>query len=110
MSLADLGLDTLIYNGGSTTIAALYAGVPMLTKPGSTNAARMGASICASGGMEELICQSLEEYQQKAVLMATHPEELQQLRQQLKGRNAPLFDLSGFVASFEAALEGIMTH
>lgn len=109
LQLADLGLDTLIYNGGSTTVAALYAGLPMLTKPGSTNAARMGASICASGGMEELICQSLEEYEGKAVRLATHPEELQQLRQRLKARKAPLFDLSGFVASLEGALEEIAT-
>ncbi len=108
LSLADLALDTLIYNGGSTTVAALYAGLPVLTKPGSTNAARMGASICSSGGIEELICQSLEEYEAKALHLATHPEELQQLRQRLKARKAPLFDLSGFVASLEMALEEIM--
>ncbi len=109
LQLADLALDTLIYNGGSTTVAALYVGLPVLTKPGSTNAARMGASICSSGGIEELICQSLEEYEQKALHLATHPEELQQLRQRLKARNAPLFDLSGFVASWEAALEGLLS-
>ena len=110
LQLADLALDTLIYNGGSTTVAALYVGLPVLTKPGATNAARMGASICASGGMEEMICGTLEEYEAKAVLMGSHPEELRRLRQRLQARNAPLFDLSGFVASLEAALEEIMSY
>ncbi|MGD1716734.1 TIGR03032 family protein [Dapis sp. BLCC M172] len=107
LSLANLALDTLIYNGGSTNVCALYAGLPVLTKPGSTNAARMGASICASAGIEEMICHSLEEYEQKAVFMGTHPEELLPLRQKLKMRNSPLFNLSDFVASLEVALEEI---
>ena len=107
LSLANLALDTLIYNGGSTTVCALYAGLPVLTKPGSTNAARMGASICASAGIEEMICHSLEEYEQKAVFMGTHPEELLLLRDKLKIRNSPLFNLSDFVVNLEVALEEI---
>ena len=107
LSLANLALDTLIYNGGSTTVCALYAGLPVLTKPGSTNAARMGASICASAGIEEMICHSLEEYEQKAVFMGTHPEELLLLRDKLNIRNSPLFNLSDFVVNLEVALEEI---
>ena len=107
LSLANLALDTLIYNGGSTTICALYAGLPVLTKPGATNAARMGASICASAGIEEMICHSLEEYEQKAVFIGTHPEELLLLQELLKNRNGPLFNLSDFVVNLEVVLEEI---
>jgi hypothetical protein len=98
-----LALDTWIYSGGSTTVAALWAGVPVLTKPGLTNASRMGASICASGGLPEMIAHSGEEYQQKAIDWASHPQELQQLRQRLKARDAPLFNVSGFVSHLESA-------
>ncbi len=105
LQLADLGLDTWIYNGGSTTIAALWAGLPVLTKPGFANASRMGASICASAGIADTICYSVEQYEQKAVYWATHPQELQQLRQRLQVRNAPLFDVAGFVAHLEEAFQ-----
>jgi len=105
LSLADLALDTLIYSGGSTSVISLYAGLPVLTLPGVTNATRMGASICASGGTPELICKNLEEYEQQAVYWATHPQALQALRQRLQQRNAPLFDVPGFARSLEAAFE-----
>lgn len=105
LQLADLALDTWIYSGGSTTVAALWAGVPVLTKPGLTNASRMGASICASGGLPEMIAHSPEEYEQKAIDWATHPQQLQPLRQRLKARDAPLFNISGFVSCLEKAFQ-----
>jgi predicted O-linked N-acetylglucosamine transferase (SPINDLY family) len=54
-----------------------------------------------------MICHSLEEYEQKAVFMGTHPEELLLLQELLKNRNGPLFNLSNFVVSLEVALEEI---
>lgn len=107
LHLADLALDTFIYNGGSTTVVALYAGLPVLTKPGVTNAARMGASICASAHLETLIAKTPEEYVQKALHFATHRDELEGLRGVLKGRNSPLFDLCGFVRNFEVVLQSL---
>ena len=107
LQLADLALDTWIYSGGSTTVAALWAGVPVLTKPGLTNASRMGASICASGGLPEMIAHSPEEYEQKAIDWATHPQQLQPLRQRLKARDAPLFNISGFVSYLEKVFRQI---
>jgi predicted O-linked N-acetylglucosamine transferase (SPINDLY family) len=50
-----------------------------------------------------MIANSVEEYEQKAVDWATHPQELQQLRQRLKARDAPLFNISGFVSHLEEA-------
>ncbi|WP_156824073.1 hypothetical protein [Oscillatoria acuminata] len=54
--LADLFLDTFIYNAGSTAISALWAEYPVLTRPGNTNASRMGARICAAAELNTLIC------------------------------------------------------
>lgn len=105
--LADLFLDTFPYNAGSTAVAALYAGVPLLTRAGQTNSARMGASICAAAGLPETICHSTEDYEAKAIHLATHPRELAALRRQLADRRAtaPLFDLPGFARSLEAAYQ-----
>ncbi len=103
--LADLFLDTFIYNGGATAIGALQAGVPLLSLPGDTFAARMGASICAAAGLEEMICHSREEYEQRAVYLATHAEELAAIRRKLQENrhSAPLFDMPQFARNLEAA-------
>ena len=108
-ALADLYLDTLIYNAGSTAAAVLWSGLPMLTCPGNTNASRMGASICTAAGLEAGICANVAEYEQKAVYLATHPPELAQLRQKLqeklesKATYPPLFQVESFVRSLESA-------
>ncbi|MCP4514381.1 MAG: glycosyltransferase, partial [Delftia sp.] len=103
--LADLFLDTFVYSAGSTGICALYAGLPMLTRPGDTNAARMGASICAAAGLEELICPDTAAYEEKAAHLATHPDELALLRRRLTEERTrlPLFDVAGFAGRLEAA-------
>ena len=103
--LADLFLDTFIYNAGATAICALTAGVPVLTKPGNTYTSRMGASICAAAGLDEMICHSVAAYEERAVYLATHPQELAAMGQQLQENRPqlPLFNLQQFVENLEAA-------
>lgn len=109
--LADLYLDTFVYNAGSTAVATCWSGLPMLTCPGLTNASRMGASICAAAGLEPLICKSVADYEQRAVHLATHPSELAEIRNGLKQQlQSPetypaLFRVEQFVASLENAFQ-----
>lgn len=91
-------------------MAALYAGLPVLTLPGETNATRMGSSICISGGIPELICDNQADYEAQAIYWASHPHALQGLRQRLHRRQAPLFDLPGFATSMEKALQAIVSR
>jgi protein O-GlcNAc transferase len=104
---ADLFLDTFIYSAGSTAIAALWSGVPVLTKLGQTNASRMGSSICAAAGLEALICPTATAYIEQAVYLANHPQDLTVLHQYLQAQRdrLPLFDLPRFTRSLEAALQ-----
>lgn len=104
--LADLFLDTFIYNAGSTAISALYAGCPVLTRSGNTNASRMGASICAAAKLNSLICSSSAGYEKPAIYLATHPRSLSYYRRHLtKNRDQlPLFNVRGFVQTLESAL------
>lgn len=110
-NLADLYLDTFVYNAGSTAVATCWAGLPMLTCPGPTNASRMGASITAAAGLESLICESKTEYKQRAVQLATHPQELESIRQTLKQQLQsphsfpPLFQVEQFVGNLETAFQ-----
>src|SRR4029077_1267702 len=54
-ALVDLVLDTLPYTGGDTTLAALDAGVPVVTLAGTRHAERMSASILRHAGLPELV-------------------------------------------------------
>ena len=83
MRLADLFLDTFIYNGGATTIGALSVGVPVLTLPGNTALARMGASIVTAAGLPELVCESKHDYISRAVDLSQSPEQIVDYRAHL---------------------------
>jgi protein O-GlcNAc transferase len=109
LHLADLILDTLPYNAHTTTSDALLVGVPVLTRIGITFPGRVAASLLRAAGMADLITFSLEEYQAKALHLATHPEALLALRQRLVlARNLePYFDVAGFTRDLESIYRGI---
>lgn len=105
--LADLFLDTRIYNAHTTASDALWAGLPVLTCLGETFPARVAASLLQAVGLPELITHSLEEYEELAVHLATHPDELAVLRTKLAEQrlHSPLFDTERFVRHLERAYE-----
>lgn len=106
-SLADLLLDTSPYSSGATAVTALAAGLPLLTCPGDNFASRMGASLCAATGLNELICSTPEAYQHKAIELGQQPNELQRMRHHLLDHhhNLPLFNTAAWVKNFENLLE-----
>ena len=105
LSLADLFLDTLPFNGGATAGDVLCAGVPLLTCAGEAFAARMAGSLLRSLGLQELIATSLGEYEGRALELLDHPQRLAELRARLAGalRDAPLFDAARYCRHLEAA-------
>ena len=105
--LADLFLDTFIYNAGSTAFNMLWAGVPILTLPGARYLTRMGASLAQSAGTPELVCTTVEDYEEKAVQLAVHPDELTAIKTRLTTQRDgnPLFDLPRFARHLEAAYQ-----
>lgn len=109
-TLADLLLDTSPYGSGATAVTALAAGLPLLTCPGDTFASRMGASLCAATGLEELICPTPEVYQQRAIALGRQPAELQRLRRHLLERHGelPLFNTAAWVGHLDNLLERLL--
>jgi len=102
---AGLFLDTLFYNAHTTASDALWAGVPVITAPGRTFAARVAASLLTNLGLPELICPDLDAYEELAVRLASRPDELAALTARLAAcrATAPLFDTAGFVHDLERA-------
>ena len=109
LKLADLALDTLTYNGGATTSNALWAGVPVLTTPGRHFVARMTASALQAVDLPELIADSLDDYENTAVDLASNPTRLDEFKRRLMDDpdQKPLFDTERFTRELERVFRGI---
>ncbi|HTW73461.1 MAG TPA: tetratricopeptide repeat protein [Steroidobacteraceae bacterium] len=105
LRLADLFLDTLPFNAGTTASDALWAGLPVLTCSGETFAGRMAGSLLHAAGLPELVTHSLAEYEQRALQLAGAPGELACLRARLLERrgSCALFDTHGRCRGLERA-------
>jgi predicted O-linked N-acetylglucosamine transferase (SPINDLY family) len=105
MSLADLFLDTLPFNAGTTASDALWAGLPVLTCSGEAFAARMAGSLLHAVGLPELVTHDMAHYKERALELAVQHEELAGLRARLaSNRNtSPLFDTRRFCRNLELA-------
>jgi protein O-GlcNAc transferase len=105
IQLADLFLDTLPFNAGTTASDALWAGVPVLTCCGEAFASRMAASLLTAVGLPELIARDAEHYSALALKLATTPSLMQELRAQLSRNrsDSALFDTARFCRNLESA-------
>jgi predicted O-linked N-acetylglucosamine transferase (SPINDLY family) len=103
---ANLFLDTLPYNAGTTANDALFMGVPVLTCSGETMASRIAGSQLHAIGLPELVTTSLAEYEALALRLAREPETLAALRARLAANRHthPLFDMARYTQDFEALL------
>ncbi len=86
--LADLFLDTFPYNAHSTAADSLWMGCPVITLAGQTFASRVAGSLLREFGLEELVTNSLEEYESKSISLARDETKLARLRTQLARRRA----------------------
>jgi len=103
---ADLFIDTLPYNAGTTANDALFMGVPVLTCSGETMASRIAGSQLQAIGLPELVTESLAEYEALALRLAREPASLAALRARLAANRHthPLFDMARYTRDFEALL------
>ncbi|KAG7394313.1 hypothetical protein PHYBOEH_005382 [Phytophthora boehmeriae] len=104
---ADLVLDTPLKNGHTTVLDAIFAGVPVVTLEGSRMSNRAGSSALHSLGLHDLTVNSLKEYVEVAVYLATHTRVLHKLRQRVEHNRLqyPLFDTTKYTAKFEEAIK-----
>jgi len=78
-------------------------GVPVITLAGKTHASRVSASLLANTGLEDLIAETMDDYREKAVLLAQNLHRLENLREGMRGRMAqsPLTDARRFTTNLE---------
>ena len=106
LALADLFVDTLPFNAGTTASDALWMGVPVLTCTGEAYAARMAGSLLRTVGLPELVTTDLAQYEELAVELASDAGRLTSLRARLRrdGAASSLFDTTRFARDLEAVL------
>lgn len=104
LQLADLALDSLIYNGHSTTADFLWAGVPVLTVQGKHVASRIASSILKAARLPEMVVHSSDQYQKLAVELGRDKSKLTAIKEKLAltRSSAPIFDTQAFVDNLES--------
>jgi predicted O-linked N-acetylglucosamine transferase (SPINDLY family) len=103
LGLADLALDTFIYNGHTTTTDALWAGLPVLALSGRHFASRVSESLLRAAGLPELVAPDRAAYRAMAIDLAGRPDARATLRQRVAAArsHSPQFDTARFVADLE---------
>jgi predicted O-linked N-acetylglucosamine transferase (SPINDLY family) len=106
ISSVDIGLAPFPYNGATTVMDCLWNGVPVVAKAGGeTFTTRLGCSVLAGVGLEELIATDNDDYVRIAARLAAAPGRLSELRQTLQRTLAysSMRDFPGFTKSLESA-------
>jgi protein O-GlcNAc transferase len=101
----DVVLDTLPYSGHTTTVEALWMGVPTLTVKGESFAGRMSTALLTHVGLEQFIASDWRDLTQTAIRLGHHPEVMavrgEVLRRCLD--QSPILNVHEYVCSLEAA-------
>jgi predicted O-linked N-acetylglucosamine transferase (SPINDLY family) len=101
----DICLDPFPFNGHTSSMDALWMGVPSVALRGRTAVGRGGVSILSNVGLTDWIADTPEQYVSVAAQMAGDLPRLAELRRTLRTRMqaSPLMDAPRFARDVEAA-------
>jgi predicted O-linked N-acetylglucosamine transferase (SPINDLY family) len=101
----DIGLDTLPYNGHTTSLDSFWMGVPVVTRIGPTVMGRAGLSLLSNLHLTELAGRDDDQFVQIAIDLAHDLPRLTELRRNLRLRMmaSPLTDAKRFARNIESA-------
>lgn len=100
-------MDTFPYAGGDTTLAALDAGVPVVTLAGQRHAERIGASMLGHLQVRELVAETEDEYVNLAIRLVDDREFHQSISTRLKSAYERLATDASHTRALEKAFDEI---
>ena len=108
----DILLDTFPYPGGTTTVEALWMGVPTLTLATPGMLGRQGSTLLAAANMDaQWVCHDADTYISRAVqyAQASEWENLAALRVSLREKlgTSPIFDTQQFAQNWLSLIRSI---
>ena len=107
----DISLDTFPLTGGTTTIEAMWMGVPVITLRGEALYERLSHAIVTHAGRGELSVNTLDEFHATALALASDRQWRSAFRKTIRAeiRASPLGDAEGFARDMYAALGAWVT-
>jgi protein O-GlcNAc transferase len=84
LGCADIFIDTFTYNGHTSMLDVLYAGVPAVTRRGPTSPGRIASAFLHEAGLSEWIADSTADYVNKIVALARAPKTRALISKQLQ--------------------------
>ncbi len=108
----DIALDPFPYPGGTTSVEALWMGVPFITRRGDRFLSHIGETIAHNSGLSDWIAADNKDYLVKAIEFASNLPRLSDLRAGLRQQvlASPMFDATSFAHNFDAALWDMWRH
>ena len=104
-SLIDIALDCFPNGGCTTTCEALWMGVPVITLTGSSYVSRMSTAVLSGANLNHLCADTLEEYINRGVSLASEVNTLRSNRHQWRSAilDSELGDSNDLLSHLEAA-------
>lgn len=108
-SEVDIALDPFPFTGGTSTLDALWMGVPVVSLRGDRMIARQGEMILAPLGLEDWLCNGIDRYRTRAVAAVADSQSLARLRGELRTRVAasPAADMMRYAAVLAEILKAL---
>ena len=102
----DIALDTYPYNGTTTTLEALWMGVPVVSLYGNTHASRVSKSILHRLNLDELAVNSIPEFAQAVQMLSKDSDLRSHIRNTLRQKmsESPLMNQQQFCNEFMGAI------
>jgi predicted O-linked N-acetylglucosamine transferase (SPINDLY family) len=110
LSLADVVLDTYPYNGATTTLEALWMGLPIVTQVGQQFAARNSYTMLMNVGVTEGIAWNNAEYVAWGIRLGREEALRKKIRYRLRQsrHTSPLWNGQQFTREMEYAYEQML--
>ncbi len=107
-----IALDTYPYNGATTTLQALWMGVPVITLPGKSHVSRVSSSILSAMDSKELIAADSKDYKNIAINLARDKKRLTAYKLSLRNKllASPICKEKMFVKNLENAYLKMLTE
>ena len=100
LRLSDVMLDTVVFNGGTTSLESLAVGTPIVTLPGEYLRQRGTYALYNRIGLFDCVANNEAEYVRIATEIAQRSDHREHLRQAILSRNTLLFGQTSWIRKF----------
>jgi predicted O-linked N-acetylglucosamine transferase (SPINDLY family) len=105
ISVADVMLDTVHFNGMNTSLEAFAVGTPVVTLPGAFQRGRHTQAMYRRMGLEDLVARDANGYVEMAINLANNADYRAQVSGRIAERSPVLYEDAQVVREFERFFE-----